>query len=248
MAAVGARDYFQAMIWPTAYGFVGHIMLIYVLLYWLLKPPSRWPFLLVLLALGAAYFYFFAVYFSAVPAHQPLFLGHTDWQIHFVYFSFITLFGALLAPATRRPIGTFSRDLLLLIVMFAVYVAVKYAMVVKGIFPRWFILLQILTALNCVLILRVSAADLPAALLAPPLARVERRLAGRHHARDVHRSGIRQRHPGDSRPENSVESRRVLDHHHRRCGGVVDVGGNYSPGAGRIALAGRLRKSTIIDP
>jgi Acyltransferase family len=153
-------NYFQSMIWPTSYGFVGHIMLVYIVLYWLLKFRSRGPHIAVVVGMFAAFLFCavrYAIIMSPGQSNTPE-QFRWAWLYYYFYFSGIALLGALLAPATSRPRSTFARDAFLFVITFAFYVAAKFEMV-TGHFSRGFILLDVLSVFLVLLMLRISAAD-----------------------------------------------------------------------------------------
>jgi hypothetical protein len=146
------------LLWPTPWGFVGHVMILYIVLYWMLKFPYKLLHILVVLAIAIAYIISYCTYVPTMSATEPLSLGRARYDVHTLYFSGIMLLGGLLAPIIHRPGRTAIRDGTLLIVTFAAYVVIKFAMV-HGYYPRWFIVLHILTLAICLMILRVSATD-----------------------------------------------------------------------------------------
>ena len=147
---------FATFVFPTQYGYVGDVVLIYAGLYWLLRSPRALAAVTVAAAVGCVVSYA-AVVRQMVPG-QRLGLGATGQYLHRFYFTAIALGGALFGPATGRPRGTTGRDVGLLAVAFAGYVGVKYAMV-TGHGARAFLALHALVAIVCVLAVRVSAAD-----------------------------------------------------------------------------------------
>lgn len=151
----------SAFVYPTTYGYVGHIMVVYAGLYWLLRPASRVP-----LAAATAGCVATCIGLSAVVSWQmvpgrPLAEGNpslANTSMHWFYFTALTLAGAWFGPATRRPRGMLGRDLGLLAGLFAVYVGLKFQMV-SGHGPRAFLILFAMVAGLCPLAVRVSADD-----------------------------------------------------------------------------------------
>ncbi len=151
-------DWATTFVYPTTYGYVGHVMIVYAGLYWLLRPRSRWPLAAVVVSSGLAAVGVYATVARDMPAGAPLALGQTPKALHWFYFTAVALGGALFAPAVARPRGTLARDAAALSVVFAVYVGLKFEMV-QGRGARAFGVLHVLTAVVCVLAVRVSAAD-----------------------------------------------------------------------------------------
>ena len=154
-----ARDVWAAFAYPTDYGYVGHIMIAYAALFWLLRPASRWPLAVAAMACGCATVGFYVAFVARyMSAGEPLMLGQTSKALHWFYFTGLVLAGALFGPSTRRPRGTPARDLGLLAGVFAAYVGLKYEMV-SGHGARAFLLLHAMVAILCPLAVRVSADD-----------------------------------------------------------------------------------------
>ena len=149
---------FETFVFPTPYGYVTHILLVYAGLYWLLRCRSRWP-LVVAVAAAVVVTLASGLSLSAhMPPGEPLALGQTGPVLFRAYFTAVALGGALFAPAARRPRGRWWPSLVLLSLLFAVYVGLKFEMV-RGHGARAFLLLPLLAAGMCPLAVRVSAAD-----------------------------------------------------------------------------------------
>jgi len=153
----GPLGYVRLLIWPTPYYFVSTIMVVYVLLYWLLKAKSLALHVACIAAMACVAVGIFAFQVSRMRPHEPLVLGEMVWAHNF-YFCAVTLLGALLSPITRRPVKTFWRDVSCLCVIFAIYVAAKFAMD-HGHVPQAAPSLHVMVVVMCLLTLRDSAAD-----------------------------------------------------------------------------------------
>jgi len=152
-------DYFQAMIFPTTFGYVGHIMLVYALLYWLLKPGRQQVHLAAAVTCAAIAVTCAAFAAVSLPPHAPLMLGQVSPAMHFWFFTTIALLGAYLAPRLAPRSNRGIADGLLVLGLFIVYVLLKFAMV-HGIAPRAFFSLYLLAGVLAVVILRVSSSRL----------------------------------------------------------------------------------------
>jgi hypothetical protein len=153
------NQYPTIFIYPTIYGFVGQVMIVYMLLYWVLKPVSRWPLVVLLLTVSAYSTVLYVKLLIGWQGHPVRALGDPiTAPMHWYYFTALGLLGGLYSPTTRRPRATAVRDVLCLAGLFSIYFALKFAMV-HGHMQREFFVLFPLSAGICVATARVSAGD-----------------------------------------------------------------------------------------
>jgi hypothetical protein len=151
-------DAFRVFVFPTTYGYVGHIVLVYAGLYWLLRARSRWPLTATIAAAAIVCGVAAAGIIGRMSPGEPLALGQTGPVMFPAYFTAVALAGGLFGPTTARPRGTLWRDGLLLAGLFAAYVGLKFEMV-HGHGARWFPVLLVLVWAMCPLAVRVAADD-----------------------------------------------------------------------------------------
>lgn len=125
----GWRDYVHFLVYPTAYGYVRQILIFYGLFY-LLRPWLRAEMLFKLMA--ALCLPLLVLYGYDVWQHpmERLQLGATNNWLWWVFFFQVMLLGGYLALPDRRPAAAKAwSGLFLLGIYFAVYVALKFLMV-----------------------------------------------------------------------------------------------------------------------
>jgi peptidoglycan/LPS O-acetylase OafA/YrhL len=152
--SAGGRDYLHFLVYPTAYGYVRQIMVFYVLFY-LLKPWLRARMLVKLMALLCLPLLGLYAYDICQNPMERLRLGATNDWLWWVFFFQIMVLGGYLALPDRKPVAAKTwPGLFLLGTYFAVYVALKFLMVLgiklPGLgftFARLYILLFLLIPL-----------------------------------------------------------------------------------------------------
>ena len=150
-----ARDWVAHLVWPTPHQYVQHVMVFYVLAYALLRhmPGRTWwvpAALSTLAAFGCA-----AAAATALP-DGPLALGHIAGPFWSVWW-LVTFLAGMALPRVRLPALPIGAWLGAVAGTLAMYVGLKYAMVVLGFAPRAFVALHLVAALCAIGMLAVSA-------------------------------------------------------------------------------------------
>lgn len=137
-------DYVTTFIYPTPYGYISTILLLYVPLYFLLRARKPQLYLLTLLGVMLPYFILYWLDLRGVPANAPLSLGTRSRWVWDLFDFQPVLLGCWLASRPKRLESRPAVDWSLLVILFALYVGLKLYMV-RGHFAHFYFLLNWLT-------------------------------------------------------------------------------------------------------
>ncbi len=151
-------EYVRMFIFPTNYPFIGHVMVVYLVLFWLLKPVSNIPLLIATIACFVIEAIYAIPLVAKWPPGQHLALGQMEWGTHYFYFTGIAYLGALVARLCPRPTWSFAASFVAITITFIGYVALKLVMM-RGHFAKEFFVLHLVTAVICLQLLQLSASN-----------------------------------------------------------------------------------------
>lgn len=128
----GVADYFRFFLYPTAYGYIEEIMIFYIPFYFLARLQR--PMVLVWLCLALVIPYMVRYVLALPPGGiVHLKLGNTDpWLWHIFYFQMMLVGGCCAFQPGWRLVRRELFSIWLLTAAFAIYVVLKFAMVVNG--------------------------------------------------------------------------------------------------------------------
>jgi hypothetical protein len=141
-------------VWPTPYTYVKHIVVYYIILYFVARGSKVFHFGLLVVALLVSAFAI-GWHLWAVGADYRLSLGALPATIWWPYFFALVLGGAFIARS-RNIAGSYWLDALL-IVMFFAYFVIKFAILVLGLSSYVYPALFLFVFLICILALTSHA-------------------------------------------------------------------------------------------